>query len=1023
METHILFSKKKCYVGALPESFDQYCLDNNRLFCAICNKLHSFKSPCSHILSNIQPLVVGLSDGEIDFNLQNIQSPTTVSFDTLSQRAELPGQTDSGYLGMTAASGLEDISIDDSPREAVSDGLLDSPTPVLVQYDYVDALNRVLGQPVDCVKAIPLKARRAAADTFSRLLLKVTRNPKDFEAHSKLFLFTPFVLARVGKTTKKVNSTIKRKAREILEMSVEEIVRIIEEGGAEKTEVKPKANNIKAVKRLMCLGRYSDAIKMLNSAGVHEVTQRIINVLIEKHPQVDEVECPKLTVQRYSFSPDEVALTLNRFTNGSTGGPYGLTERFLKDFIGDPQMGQIVLGALGDFCGLLMSGIFPVELAQFYASGRLIPLRKKDDGIRPMAVGETLRRLACKLALLVHFDKDTSILKPHQYGVGVPNGAEAIVHSVASIQETLADDEGILQIDFTNAFNLVNRDRMFALVKEHYPALSNLVNYLYMNQGTLKVGSKGQNNLKSCVGVQQGCPLGPFLFSLVLRVLILKIESQVPGLKLNLWYLDDGHIVGKFSDLVRCMQIITEFGPELGLFVNQSKCVIYGKVPDNFPSDVIRAVDGIMVIGSPIGNRDFVAKMVNAKVCAAAKTLFKSQSLEDPQKELLLLRCCSGAPKMVYWVRTCVPEFIQEELAGFDRVIDDSLQHILGVPVTAEYRNIIHLPLSMGGLGIPKVGIGADAAFVASVGYSWGLQKSGLIRFGYRDAVLRLTSRGAEVPEINDGLLDTPTLTTTKGFSQTGFMAVLNQKILDDTLLVADAKRKIIIRGRMCKGASRWLTVTPNKWSNSEFNASCFRALIKYSINMPLMSQECKCPDCGKIQDRFGHHALACKVASGAIDKHNSIVNWISLEMTRANIAHVKETGNPMSNTRQRPGDIFMNEFDIYGDAYFDVSVINPCAESYWKRAVKGSLEGANIRYEEKMKKYPELGGLFKPLVVEATGGWHAYSFDFLKKIAGHISGRTGVLTSDALNSILCGTSVKLQRHQGTMLVRRCLGL
>jgi hypothetical protein len=42
---------------------------------------------------------------------------------------------------------------------------------------------------------------------------------------------------------------------------------------------------------------------------------------------------------------------------------------------------------------------------------------------------------------------------------------------------------------------------------------------------------------------------------------------------------------------------------------------------------------------------------------------------------------------------------------------------------------------------------------------------------------------------------------------------------------------------------------------------------------MPLFSAVHKCPDCGKQEDKFDHHAMCCKVASGAIDKHNSIVN------------------------------------------------------------------------------------------------------------------------------------------------------
>jgi hypothetical protein len=38
------------------------------------------------------------------------------------------------------------------------------------------------------------------------------------------------------------------------------------------------------------------------------------------------------------------------------------------------------------------------------------------------------------------------------------------------------------------------------------------------------------------------------------------------------------------------------------------------------------------------------------------------------------------------------------------------------------------------------------------------------------------------------------------------------------------------------------------------------------------------------------------------------------------------------------------------------------CAQSYVSRAAKGQLEGSRIRYDQKMKKYLDLGASFKPL-------------------------------------------------------------
>ena len=60
------------------------------------------------------------------------------------------------------------------------------------------------------------------------------------------------------------------------------------------------------------------------------------------------------------------------------------------------------------------------------------------------------------------------ILAPLQVGVGILVGCEAIVHSVSSVLEDRnisPDDRCILLVDFSNAFNLVNREYMFREVR------------------------------------------------------------------------------------------------------------------------------------------------------------------------------------------------------------------------------------------------------------------------------------------------------------------------------------------------------------------------------------------------------------------------------------------------------------------------------------------------------------------------------------------------------------------------------
>ena len=372
-----------------------------------------------------------------------------------------------------------------------------------------------------------------------------------------------------------------------------------------------------------------------------------------------------------------------------------------------------------------------------------------------------------------------------------------------------------------------------------------------------------------------------------------------------------------------------------------------------------------------------------------------------------------------------MPAVIVDEIVAFDELIDTSLQNILGTPAYGKERLAVHLPLSMGGLGIPILAITADSAFVWSVGASWALQPNIHPRNGFHATCDMLSKHGVDVPVLaqKSSSAVSPLLFKPKEFNQCDLLLTINGNICSNLSATSDPRSNVIRAGRSCKGASYWLTTPPNLFFGSVIEPSAFRLLLKYSIGMPLFSDVRNCPDCGKTMDKFGHHALSCRKASGAIEKHNSIVNSIFLQMKAAGINCCSEAFNPMKDCRQRPGDIYMPEFDVRGDAFFDVSVISIGSDSYYARAAKSKLSGSEIRYQSKMSKYPDLGFRFKPLVLESTGGWHPYSIGFLKILSVHIAARTNKSAIESLNALLSVSSFCLQRHQGAMLVRRCLGV
>ena len=56
-------------------------------------------------------------------------------------------------------------------------------------------------------------------------------------------------------------------------------------------------------------------------------------------------------------------------------------------------------------------------------------LRKPDGSLRPIAIGETIRRLTSKVAVDLITERARVVLEPLQLGVKTPNGCEAIIHA------------------------------------------------------------------------------------------------------------------------------------------------------------------------------------------------------------------------------------------------------------------------------------------------------------------------------------------------------------------------------------------------------------------------------------------------------------------------------------------------------------------------------------------------------------------------------------------------------------------
>ena len=265
------------------------------------------------------------------------------------------------------------------------------------------------------------------------------------------------------------------------------------------------------------------------------------------------------------FSEDEVAKALKSFPNGSAPGPPGLWSNHLKEavFCPSPNRASLALHSLSQLVNIVCAGNVPDGVIPHLCGASLLPCKKKNGGLRLIAVGEVIQRLVSKCAAKLVLPEALEILVPQQLGVGVPSGCEAIVHAVASLHDDRnipQEKQFILLIDFSNAFYSVDRSALFREVREHTPGIA----------------------------AWMEC----------------RINHEAPGLLLNSWYLDDGTLCGSLDDLATALAIIESEGPPRGLILNRSKSLIVAplnhQVTHPSLSDIPVCHEGFTLLGSPL---------------------------------------------------------------------------------------------------------------------------------------------------------------------------------------------------------------------------------------------------------------------------------------------------------------------------------------------------------------------------------------------------------------------------------------
>lgn len=153
------------------------------------------------------------------------------------------------------------------------------------------------------------------------------------------------------------------------------------------------------------------SIRAIDSHGLHPARDKIAKALRKKHPQATPAN-EGLTDfdDRIPYKPpspiekvtsEVVTKAIRKFPTASSGGGSRLTSGHLKQMAvcPDATLEHGFIDSLAHLCTTLIRGEVPDDVVPYFMGAPLTPLRKPDGGVRPTAVGETLRRTVSLIAM------------------------------------------------------------------------------------------------------------------------------------------------------------------------------------------------------------------------------------------------------------------------------------------------------------------------------------------------------------------------------------------------------------------------------------------------------------------------------------------------------------------------------------------------------------------------------------------------------------------------------------------------
>ena len=772
--------------------------------------------------------------------------------------------------------------------------------------------------------------------------------------------------------------------------------------------------------RLIMEGKVNSALRYLSDnqdVGLLSLDDQmgeetVRDLLRAKHPAPREVQVEALICSESLTEPDVHPVLFDNITGDTiraaalrakgSAGPSGVDaagwRRLLCSF---HRESKDLCSAVAALAKRLCSTYVDPDGILAYLACRLIPLNK-NPGVRPIGVGEVLRRIIGKAVMRVVSADVLQAAGPIQLCTGHQAGCEAAVHGMKAVFEE-DETEAVILVDAVNAYNNLNRQVALLNIHSTCPAMARILTNCYRSNSMLFV--QGETIL-SCEGTTQGDPLATAMFALASVPLIKKIETD--GARQG-WFADDASAGGKLRAIRQWWDRLLAFGPMYGYFPNALKTSLVVKEEHAEKAAVVfqdTKVDitsiGKRYLGGAIGSDSFVKGFVKERVANWVREVERLSVFAKSQPQSSFAAFTHGLVSK--WVYLCrVTEIPQQLLEPLERAIQQSfLPALTGqAPPNPEVRRLLALPSRLGGLGITNPTTMPEEQYAASTKISAPLVE--LIR-SQRGDPLAVRSLQKELRKD----------CSVQRRAQQEINAI---EVMAD--LPAEMRRNVLVYKE--RGSSAWLTALPIEQHGFVLHKGDFRDALCLRYGWPLLYAPSTC-SCGATFEP--DHMLTCKYGGYLSQRHNEIRDLTAkmLKETCSNVVTEPRlqtiTGECLPRTANQDDearvDIRANGFwnRSSQEAFFDVRVVHPFAPSYRNTHVATLLRTHESRkkreYGERIRDVER--GSFTPLVLTTTGAMGKEADVFFKRLASLLSDARDEPYSVTINWIRCRLSFALLR-------------